>query len=173
MIRKFKRWIDLFHEQETTLSECENGDPKDYGAAGELRHIEETVHDVFDAEATRTRSVPGCDNEQMLNGHSSARELEPNEGQGQNDLVVKNCVAENDVTNEANDPKGKGASCLDPSPEGKTSKTENDVVCQGATSWEKIGPDYPLFPLSRGFCLSLRRALESFQKALDKAVLKP
>ena len=86
MIQKFKRWIDLFHEQETTLSECENGDPKDYVAAGELRHKEETVHDVIVAEATRTKSVPGCDNEQMLNGHSSVGRLEPNEGQGQNEL---------------------------------------------------------------------------------------
>lgn len=174
MVRKFKRWIDLFHGESTTLSKCENGDTKD----GKPEHVEETVRDVILAEATRAKSVPGCDSEQIFNGHSPEGVLEPNE---ENELVVKDCVAENGVcvaengvVNEANDLEDKGASCPDPSSlEGEALKTEHDDTCQGAASWEKIGPDYPLFPLSRGFCLSLQRALESFQNALDKAGLKP
>lgn len=179
MIRKLKRWIDLFQEEATTVPGCKNQDPvRDHASAGDLEPKEESgrdnltcSNDVIANDAIPATTVPGCNNEQIIKDHSTVGELEPNEEKGQNGLVDENSVTENGVTNEAKDPEAKGESCLDPSLEGKSLNTENESVCQGATSWEKIGPDYPLFPLSRGFCLSLRRALESFQAALDKAGL--
>ena len=49
--------------------------------------------------------------------------------------------------------------------EGKPSNIEPQGECQGAITSEKNVPDYSLFPLSRGFCLSLVRALDSFEAA--------
>ena len=56
-------------------------------------------------------------------------------------------------------------------PEGKPSNVQPQFACQGAMTSEKNVSDYPLFPLSRGFCLSLVRALDSFEATLEKAQL--
>ena len=56
-------------------------------------------------------------------------------------------------------------------PEGQPSNVQPQFACQGAMTSEKNVPDYPLLPLARGFCLSLVRALDSFEAALEKAQL--
>lgn len=137
MLQKFKRWIELSHEQATP--------------------------------------VPACDNEHTVENHATVGGLEPKEEKkernGENELAYSNGIAQNGAMKEAKDPETRGASCVQPSSEGKTLNVENQSACQGATSLVKNVPDYPLFPLSRGFCLSLGRALQSFQTALEKARL--
>ena len=172
MIRKFKRWIELSNEQATAVPSCDNGNPAGNDASvSELQPMEQSSRNVLacnsdvnviDNDVLPAMSVPGC--------HSGC-EQEPKEEISQNEFAYSNGVSENGAVEEAKGPETSGASYLQPSPEGKTLNAENQGACAGATSSEKIAPDYPLFPLSRGFCLSLGRALESFQTALEKAGL--
>lgn len=172
MIRKFKRWIELSNEQATTVPSCDNGNPVGNDASvSELQPKEESSRNelacssdvnVIDNDVLQAMSVSGCRN---------GGELEPKEEISHNELTYSNGVSENGAVKETKDPEANGANYLQPSPEGKSLDVENQGACAGATSPEKIAPDYPLFPLSRGFCLSLGRALESFQTALEKAGL--
>lgn len=175
MIRKFKRWIELSNEQATAVPSCDNGNPVGNDASvSEPQPMEEgSLNDLASSsdvnaidndvlQDLQAMSVPGC---------RSVGERKPKEEISQNELAYSNGVSENGAVKEAKGPETSGASYLQPSPEGKSLNAENQGACAGATSSEKISPDYPLFPLSRGFCLSLGRALESFQTALEKAGL--
>ena len=154
------------------MPSCDKGDPVgDHATVSELQSKEESSRNelacgsdfnVIDHDALQAISVSGC-----RNGGAQ----EPKEEISQNELAYSNGVSENFAVKEAKDPETSGASYLQPSPEGKSLTAENKGACAGATSSEKIAPDYPLFPLSRGFCLSLGRALESFQTALERAGL--
>ena len=171
MIRKFKRWIELSNEQATAVPSCDNG----VLSVSNLRPMEESSRNdlacsndvnVIDndvLQVSQAISVPGCRN---------FGDQEAKEEIGQNKLAYSNGVSENGAVKEAKGPETSGARFLQPSPGGTSLNAENQGACAGATSSEKIAPDYPLFPLSRGFCLSLGRALESFQTALEKAGLK-
>lgn len=169
MIRKFKRWIELSNEQATAVPNCGND-----VSVSELRPMEESSQNdlacssdvnVIDNDVlqiSQTMSVPGCCN---------FGDQEPKEEIGQNKLAYSNGVSENGAAKDAKSPETSKASCLQPSPGGKSLNAENQGASAGTTSSEKISPDYPLFPVSRGFCLSLGRAVESFQTALEKAGL--
>lgn len=169
MIRKFKRWIELSNEQATAVLNCGND-----VSVSELRPMKESSQNdlacssdvnVIDNDVlqiSQTMSVPGCRN---------FGDQEPKEEIGQNKLAYSNGVSENGAAKDAKSPETSKASCLQPSPGGKSLNAENQGASAGATSSEKISPDYPLFPVSRGFCLSLGRAVESFQTALEKAGL--
>lgn len=50
-------------------------------------------------------------------------------------------------------------------------ETANSHTSEAAGSSAVSIPDYPLFPLSKGFCMSIKRCLESFKTALQKAQL--
>lgn len=52
-----------------------------------------------------------------------------------------------------------------------TGETANSHTSEAAGSSAVSIPDYPLFPLSKGFCMSIKRCLESFKTALQKAQL--
>lgn len=169
MIRKFKRWIELPNEQATAVPSCDNGvsvselRPKQESSRNDLacsNDVSVVDNDVL--QVSQAVSVPGC---------RSGGDQEPKEEIGQNKLAYSNGVSENGAVKEAKSPETGLASCLQPSPGGKSLNAENQGACAGASSSEKIAPDYPLFPLSRGFCLSLGRALESFHTALEKAGL--
>jgi len=173
MIRKFKRWIELSNEQATVVPSCDNGNPAGKDASvSELQQMEESSrndlacnsvvnvdNDVL--QAPQTMSVPGC----------GSGEQEPKEEISQNELACSDGISENGAVKEAKGPETSGAGYPQSTLEGRSLNADNRGACAGATSPEKISPDYPLFPLSRGFCLSLRRALESFQTALEKAGL--
>lgn len=168
MIRKFKRWIELSQEQATAVPSCDNeGTVKDHATVRELKPQDESENDVIDDDVMRATAVPGCNNEEI----AEVGKLEPKEELSQNEHAYNNGVSDNGAVKEVKNPETAAEGCLQPTPEGKTLNAENQGACQGATSSEKIAPDYPLFPVSRGFCLSLGRALESFQIALEKAGL--
>ena len=175
MIRKFKRWIELSNEQATTVPSCDNGNPVGNDASvSELQPMEESSRNdlpcsgnvnVIDndvLQGLQAMPAPGC--------HGGGEQT-PKEEISQNELAYSNGVSESGVVKEANSPETRGASYLQPSLQGKSLNAENQGACAGATLPEKIAPDYPLFPISRGFCLSLGRALENFQIALEKAGL--
>ena len=175
MIRKFKRWIELSNEQVTAVPSCDNGSPVGNDASvSELQPMEESSRN--DLACSSEVRVIGNDVLQGLqampgSGCHGGGEQTPKEEISQNELAYSSGVSESGAVKEANSPETHGASYLQPSPQGKSLNAENQGACAGATLPEKIAPDYPLFPLSRGFCLSLGRALESFQTALEKAGL--
>ena len=165
MIRKFKRWIELSNEQATTVPSCDNGNAVGNGASvSKLQPMEESSQNdvACNSDVSQAMSVPGC---------QSGGEQEPKEERSQNEFAYSKGVSQNGAVKEAKGPETSGESYLQPTVEGKSLNAENQGACAGATSSETISPDYPLFPLSRGFCLSLGRALESFQTALEKARL--
>ena len=174
MIRKFKRWIELSNEQATVVPSCDNSNPAGKDASvSELQPMEESsrndlagssdvnVVDNDVLQGPQAMSVPGC----------GSGEQEPKEEISQNELAYSNGFSENGAVKETKSPETGGAGYLQPTLEGRSLKADNQGACAGATSPEKISSDYPLFPLSRGFCLSLGRALESFQTALERAGL--
>lgn len=158
----------MSQERATAVPGCDGqGTVNDHATVGELKPREDSENDVIESDVMRATAVPGCDNEEI----AAVGKLEPKEESSQNEHTYSNGVSENGAVKEAKNPEAAAESCLRPSPEGKTLNAENQGACQGATSSEKAAPDYPLFPVSRGFCLSLGRALESFQTALEKAGL--
>lgn len=176
MIRKFKCWIELSNEQANAVPSCDNSNLVGNDASiSELQPVEESSRNV----AACNSDVNVIDNDVLqvsqamsVFGCHSGSEQELEEEVSQNELAYSNDLSENGAVKESNGHETSGASYLQPSPEGKSLNTENQGACAGAASSVKSVPDYPLFPLSRGFCLSLGRALESFQTALEKAGLK-
>lgn len=167
MIRKFKRWIELSQEQASAVPSCDKeGSVNDRATVDELEPKEESGNDVINDDVMRATAAPGCNNEEV----AAVGKLELKEELCPNEHAYSNGVAENSA-GEVKPPEATAGSGLQPSPEGKTLNAESQGACKGATSSVKIAPDYPLFPVSRGFCLSLGRALESFQTALEKAGL--
>ena len=149
MIRKFKRWIDSFYEQAVTVPGCDNEDKIKVDALEQKEERSENKHahssDVSGDDEIRATAVPSCYSEESVKDDEEAKNVDK-------------------LTCNGSD---QSAACND----GKPSNAETQGACQGAAASVKGVPDYPLFPLSRGFCLSLTRALESFQAALEKAQL--
>ena len=86
----------------------------------------------------------------------------------QADAVSGEMVSNDEV--HPNEPCSNGVSKDDSDqsavlPDGKPLNVQPQRACQEAMTSEKNVPDYPLFPLSRGFCLNLVRALDSFKAA--------
>lgn len=159
--------MELFQEQASAVPSCDKeGTVNDQDTVNELEPKEETGKDIISDDVMRATAVPGCDNEEF----AAVGKLELKEELCPNEHAYSNGVAEKS-TGEVKTSETTAGSGLQPSPEGKTLNAESQGACKGATSSVKIAPDYPLFPVSRGFCLSLGRALESFQTALEKAGL--
>ena len=163
MIHKFKRWIDLSHEQAATVPACNSS------ATRESLEQKEQINKIKAAGSSdasnngdKAVAVSGCNREQTVG------KLEPNE-EVHHKEPCSNDVTEDGQTTGSCVKRPNNAS--DQSAEGKPSDAETQVACQGAGASDKNVPDYPLFPLSRGFCLSLTRALDSFRTALEKAHL--
>ena len=110
------------------------------------------------SDAMRAKVASSSIREECFQTHVVSGELVPN------DEVHHNEPCSNGVSKDDSDQSAV-------LPEGKPSNVQPQGACQGAVTSEKNVPDYPLFPLSRGFCLSLVRALNSFEAALEKAQL--
>ena len=110
------------------------------------------------SDAMRAKVASSSIREECFQTHVVSGELVPN------DEVHHNEPCSNGVSKDDSDQSAV-------LPEGKPSNVEPQFACQGAMTSQKNVPDYPLFPLSRGFCLSLVRALNSFEAALEKAQL--
>ena len=117
------------------------------------------VGDPTNVDAMRAKVASSCIREGCVQAHAMSGKLLTN------DEVHHTEPCSNGVSKDDSDQSAV-------SPGGKPSNVEPQGACQGlATTSEKNVPDYPLFPLSRGFCLSLVRALDSFEAALEKAQL--
>lgn len=128
-------------------------------------------NDVTEDDEMQATAVPGCNSEETVNGHSTVGELEPEEEVRHNESCYNVVTEESEITGNCVKRTNSASDQSASSPEGKLSNAETQGACQGAAASDKIVPDYPLFPLSRGFCLSLKRALDSFHAALEKAQL--
>ena len=156
MIHKFKCWIDLSHEQAGTVPACNKG-----AAGGSLEQKEQRSeskaacsNDVSNNDV-KAVAVSGCNREQTVGELETKEEVRHKE------------PCSNDVTEDGQ----ATGNCVKPPNNTPDQSAEGKPSCQGATASDKNVPDYPLFPLSRGFCLSLTRALDSFRTALEKAHL--
>ena len=116
------------------------------------------VGDPTNSDAMRAKVASSSIREECVQAHAVSGELVPN------DKVHHIEPCSNGVSKDDSDQSAV-------LPEGKPSNVEPQGECQGAMTSEKNVLDYPLFPLSRGFCLSLVRALDSFEAALEKAQL--
>lgn len=166
MIRKFKRWIALFHDQATTVPGCDGEETvNDEVKVNELEEKEQRnenenvcMDGTSNNDVMRAKAASNCVREECVQAHAVPGELVPN------DEVHHTEPGSNGVSKDDSDQSAV-------LPEGKPSNVQPQGACQGAVTSEKNVPDYPLFPLSRGFCLSLVRALDSFEAALEKAQL--
>ena len=166
MIRKFKRWIALFHEQATAVPGCDG--EKATNDEVKVNELEEKgprsenenacMNDTSNVDTMEAKVASSCIREECVQTHAMSGELLTN------DEVHHTEPCSNGVSKDDSDQSAV-------LPEGKPSNVEPQGACQGAMTSEKNVPDYPLFPLSRGFCLSLLRALDSFEAALEKAQL--
>ena len=116
------------------------------------------VGDPTNVDTMRAKVASSSIREECVQADAVSGELVPN------DEVHHNEPCSNGVSKDDSDQSAV-------LPDGKPSNVQPQGVCQEAMTSEKNGPAYPLFPLSRGFCLSLVRALDSFEAALEKAHL--
>ena len=116
------------------------------------------VEDPTNFDAMRAKVASSSIREECVQAHAVSGEVVPN------DKVHHTEPCSIGVSKDGSDQSAVLA-------EGKPSNIEPQGECQGAITSEKNVPDYSLFPLSRGFCLSLVRALDSFEAALEKAQL--
>ena len=117
------------------------------------------VEDPTNVDAMRAKVASSSIREECIQAHEVSGELVPD------DKVHHTEPCSNGVSKDDSDQSAV-------LPEGKPLNIEPQGACQGAMTSEKNVPDYPLFPLSPGFFLSLLRALNSFEAALEKAHLR-
>ena len=166
MIRKFKRWIALFHEQATAVPGCDG--KKTINDEVKVNELEEKrprnenenacINDTSNVDTMQAKVASSCIRVEFAQTHAMSGELLTS------DEVHHTEPCSNGVSKDDSDQSAVLR-------EGKPSNVEPQGACQGAMTSEKTVSDYPLFPLSRGFCLSLVRALDSFEAALEKAQL--
>ena len=146
MTQKFKMWIDHNPDRsETVTARCDgekSGD--DHG------------------------TVPSKDEESSTNsGHHNAGLVS-----AENDTPVNGLS----LTKTSGECSSKQVACGTTDPAFLARNLAERLVerhgaCQDAETAAQTKPDFPLFPVSRGFCLSLRRNLDSLNAALEKARL--
>ena len=113
------------------------------------------VRDPTNSDAMRAKVESSSIREQCVQAHAVSGELVPN------DKVHHTEPCSNGVSKDGSDQSAV-------LPEEKPSYVQPQGACQGAMTSEKNVPDYFLFPLSRGFCLSLVRAFDSFEATLER-----
>lgn len=171
MIQKLKRWINLSHQQAITVPCCSGEQiSNSYGTVCALEQKEQTSEselpcgaDVSESGIMQATAVPVC-----ISEDTASTVEEPNEDERRRELG-------SDVVAEIVEKPGGGVklpnTAYNQSAEGKPPDAQTEAASQGAAASDKNVPDFPLFPLSRGFCLSLTRALDSFRETLEKAHL--
>ena len=156
----------MFHEQATAVPGCDGekatNDEMKVNELEEKGPRSETenayMNDTSNVDTIQAKVASGCIREERIQAHAMSGELLTN------DKVHHTEPCSNGVSKDDYDQSAV-------LPDGKPSNVEPQGECQGAVTSEKNVPDYPLFPLSRGFCLSLVRALDSFEAALEMAQL--
>lgn len=148
MIQKLKCWVDFPPEQTAAVPSCEDKRASDNTAGqkepqSDAKREDNPVQASNDEENRTTESEP-----------------EPRKELSTNDVTERRAVG-----NE------RPCEAPDKSPDVNSSAAQPQDTSREEAASNKDFPEYPLFPLSRGFCLSLTRALDSFRAALEKAHL--
>ncbi|XP_068716631.1 (E3-independent) E2 ubiquitin-conjugating enzyme-like [Montipora capricornis] len=146
LIQKLKRWVDLPCEQTAAVSSCQ-------------------FEDGLAADSVTGQNKPENDNgsDNVYCGEKVTQASNHGERKDQSGVTERNERRAVDDKQPCKD--------FDKSPNGTSSAAQSQGACQGEAAASNSSPDYPLFPLSRGFCLSLTRALDSFRAALERAHL--
>ncbi|XP_015778491.1 PREDICTED: (E3-independent) E2 ubiquitin-conjugating enzyme-like [Acropora digitifera] len=152
LIQKLKRWVNFPPEQTAAVPSCEDKRASD-NTAGQNQPQSDTNREDNSAQASN-----------LEENRTTESEPEPRKELSTDD------VANGDTERRAVGNK-RPCEAPDKSPDVNSSDAQPQDTSREEAASNKDFPEYPLFPLSRGFCLSLTRALDSFRAALEKAHL--
>lgn len=152
LIQKLKRWVNFPPEQTAAVPSCEDKRASD-NTAGQNQPQSDTNREDNSAQASN-----------LEGNRATESEPEPRKELSTDD------VANGDTERRAVGNK-RPCEAPDKSPDVNSSAAQPQDTSREEAASNKDFPEYPLFPLSRGFCLSLTRALDSFRAALEKAHL--
>ena len=152
MIQKLKRWVNFPPEQTAAVPSCEDKRASD-NTAGQNQPQSDTNREDNPAQASN-----------LEENRTTESEPEPRKELGTDDVANGN-TERRAVGNKS------PCEAPDKSPDVNSSDAQPQDTSREEAASNKDFPEYPLFPLSRGFCLSLTRALDSFRAALEKAHL--
>ena len=152
MLQKLKRWVDFPPEQTAAVPSCEDKRASD-NTSGQNQPQNDTNPEDRPAQVSNHEET--CTTES---------EPEPRKELSSDDVTNVN------TERRAFDNK-RPCKAPDKSPDVNSLAAQPQDTSREEEASNKDFPEYPLFPLSRGFCLSLARALDSLRAALEKAHL--